>query len=142
MSDESDEVLSWDQLGITKPKEGPLSKRIVREAVRVAIMPHIRAIVEAQVGQACGIKYLVKRDEDGKFSRIGPEGIGDGVGIEVWEKDPSTAAAVNLLHYAIDKPKEQEQEIVVHDGDKIRERLNAWKLAHRGESEDAVKYDS
>jgi hypothetical protein len=31
--------------------------------------------------------------------------------IEVWEKDPSVSAFTDLMNRALDKPKEQEQEI-------------------------------
>ncbi len=138
--DDLERVIPWDELGFPKPKNNPPSKQAVREAIRIAIMPHMGALVSAQVAQACGIKYLVARDADGKFKRIGRGAfeamVDDGESIiEVWEKDPSTPAFTDLMNRAIDKPKEQEQEVVVHDGDKIRERLNAWKLAHRS-SED------
>lgn len=104
---------NWDEIGIPQPATGPVPKRVIREALRVLITPHLKALVEAQVAQACGIKYLVARDESGKFKRIGPDGMEGAEVIEVWEKDPSTAAFTDLINRAADKPKEQEQEIIL-----------------------------
>jgi hypothetical protein len=141
MADEPFRKLDWDELGITRPAQGPIPKAVVREAVRVAIQPHVKALVEAQVAQACGIKYLVVRDADGKFKRIGKSGLEEllaagEVIVEVWEKDPSTAAFTDLMNRAIDRPKEQEQEIIVHDAEKMLERLDAWKRRHRREEDE------
>jgi hypothetical protein len=129
---ESDpEKQAWESLGITKPKNGLIPKRIAREIVRALITPHLAPMIEAQVAQAKGLKYLVARDESGKFRRIGPEGLESGDHIEVWEKDPSTAAFTDLLNRAIDKPKEQEQEIIVHNSEELLARLDSWKVANR-----------
>ncbi len=138
--------LDWDELGITRPTNGPVPKAVVREAVRVAIQPHVKALVEAQVAQACGIKYLIARDADGKFKRVADVGpqeldalLADGASIiEVWTKDPSTPAFTDLMNRAIDKPQEQEQEIIVHDAEKMLERLDAWKLRHRRDDEEGA----
>jgi len=141
VSDEPFRKLDWDELGITRPANGPVPKAVVREAVRVAIQPHVKALVEAQVAQACGIKYLVVRDAAGKFVRIGKAGLEERLAagetlVEVWEKDPSTAAFTDLMNRAIDRPKEQEQEIIVHDAEKMLERLDAWKLRHRRDDDE------
>jgi hypothetical protein len=89
-------------------------------------------LIAAQVAAAKGIKYLVKRDENGRFQRIGPEGLDDPEGIyEVWQKDPSTAAFTDLMNRALDKPKEQVQEVVVSHSEKLLERLDAWKRENR-----------
>lgn len=104
-----DDLPAWDQMGVTKPANGHVTpKAVVREAIRELILPHLRPLVEAQIAQAVGIKYLVARDADGKFRRIGPEGIEGADVIEVWEKDPSTPAFTDLLNRAADRPKEQE----------------------------------
>jgi hypothetical protein len=130
---ESDpEKLAWDMLGITKPVNGAISKRLAREAARVAIMPHMAEMIEAQVAQAKGLRYLVARDDSGKFRRIGPEELAAGaIGVEVWEKDPSTAAFTDLMNRAIDKPKEQEQEVIIHNSEELLARLDSWKVANR-----------
>lgn len=89
-----------------------LAKEAARELVRKAITAHLPELIDAQVANATGLKYLVARDpESGKFERIGPEGVRDGVTIEVWQKDPNVQAFSDLVNRAIDKPKEQAQEI-------------------------------
>lgn len=138
------EALDWDQLGIVKPAQGPVTKTVIRDALRVLITPHLGKMVQAQVAQACGLSYMVVRDRAGKFTRI-PDGITpaaldallgeDGVIVEVWTKDPSTPAFTDLVNRAADKPKEQEQEIIVTNGEETLRRLDAWKLAHRNEQE-------
>jgi hypothetical protein len=129
---ESDpETRAWESLGLTQPKNGLIPKRIARDIVRALITPHLASMIEAQVAQAKGLKYLVARDESGKFRRIGPEGLDGADHVEVWEKDPSTAAFTDLLNRAIDKPKEQEQEIIVHNSEELLARLDSWKVANR-----------
>jgi hypothetical protein len=84
------------------------------------------------------------RDADGKFSRvpdtITPEAMdalmanGDVV-IEVWTKDPSTQAFTDLMNRAIDKPKEQRQQIGVEVSDTTLAILDRWKLENRRKRE-------
>lgn len=107
-----------------------LEKEAARELVRNIVTAHLEPIVMAQVAQALGIKYLVVRNKKtGQFVRVGQGAAAralksDEEIIEVWEKDPSSAAAADLLNRAIDKPKEQVQELKV-DGDweKLAARL-------------------
>jgi hypothetical protein len=130
---ESDpEKLAWESLGFTKPANGLVSKRQARDMVRARIMADMPAMLDAQISQAKGLKYMVARDESGKFRRIGPEELAAGaVGVEVWEKDPSTAAFTDLMNRAIDKPKEQEQELIIHNSEELLARLDSWKVANR-----------
>jgi hypothetical protein len=126
------ETVAWESLGITQPKNGLIPKRIARDIVRALITPHLADMIEAQVAQAKGLRYLVARDESGKFRRIGPGELAAGAEhVEVWEKDPSTAAFTDLMNRAIDKPKEQEQEIIVHNSEELLARLDSWKVANR-----------
>jgi len=84
-------------------------------------MAHLDEMVSAQVAHAKGLKYLVTRDaKTGKFTRVSREmmdklleaGDEDALArVEVWEKEPSVQAFTDLLNRALDKPKEQEQEI-------------------------------
>jgi hypothetical protein len=91
-----------------------LAKEAARERVRQEITKHLPDLVAAQVANAQGLKYLVARDpQTGKFERIGPEGVRPDAVIEVWEKDPSVQAFSDLLNRAIDRPKEQVQEIEI-----------------------------
>lgn len=103
-----------------------LAKEAARELVRQAITAHLPELISAQVANAQGLKYLVARDaETGKFERIGPEGVKEGVTIEVWEKDPSVQAFTDLMNRAIDKPREQVQEIAMVDLPTRKDRLRA-----------------
>jgi len=115
---------SW---GDARPNSGPkkgakyaktISKELAREALRQIVLREMEELVAAQIAQAKGIKYLVTRDrKTGKYVRVteamararklGPnEEL-----IEVWEKDPSVQAFTDLMNRALDKPKEQEQQI-------------------------------
>jgi hypothetical protein len=48
-----------------------LRKTLEKEAARIAITKHLEPLIEAQVANALGIKYLVKRDKKtGKFTRV------------------------------------------------------------------------
>jgi len=77
-------------------------------------------LIDAQMANAEGIKYLVVRDaKSGKFLRVseGVAKLADGEElIEVWEKDPSIQAFSDLMNRALDKPKEQEQEVSLNGG--------------------------
>jgi hypothetical protein len=76
-------------------------------------------LIEAQ---ALGLKYLVIRDRrTGKFIRV-PESMAKAKLrsneelIEVWEKDPSTAAFTDLMNRALDKPATPPQDVDVNVG--------------------------
>ncbi len=94
------------------------SERATKEQMRLQLRELVAAafkpLVDAQIANAQGIKFLVARDKVGKFSRISEEelkAILDGqdsnrVLIEVWDKDPSVQAFTDLMNRAIDKPIE------------------------------------
>ena len=117
-------------LGGARPGSGPkkgshnratVSKVEAREIVRQVIMRDAEEMTAAQIAAAKGLKYLVTRDaKTGKFVRVTQSTL-DSIEtlVEVWEKDPSTAAYTDLMNRALDKPKEQEQEIKV-TGDEVR----------------------
>lgn len=98
-----------------------LTKEAAREALRQIVLQHMSELVGSQIAAAKGIKYLVARNRvSGKFVRVTERamkailaGKGDAEleAIEVWQKDPSTQAFTDLMNRAVDKPKEQEQEI-------------------------------
>ena len=100
------------------PQKETLSKEAARDALRQIVLTDMRALVGAQLANAKGLAYLVVREKSsGKFLRVNEirakalktnEEI-----IEVWEKDPSVQAFTDLMNRALDKPKEQEQEILV-----------------------------
>lgn len=91
-----------------------LTKELARERVRVKITERLDALIDAQVANAQGIKYLVARDpKTGKFERIAAAQVTGEAVIEVWEKDPSVQAFTDLMNRAIDKPREQVQEVAL-----------------------------
>jgi hypothetical protein len=96
--------------------EKTLTKELGREIVRQAVLANIKPLLDAQMANAMGLKYLIVRDKrSGKFIRV-PEIRAkalkdDEEVVEVWEKDPSVPAFTDLFNRALDKPKEQEQTI-------------------------------
>lgn len=96
-----------------------LDKLMAREEARKQITASLGPILRAQIAHAIGIGHLYTRDKNGKFTKI--ESLSqidqllthgtEGEHYWIFAKDPSTAAATDLLNRALDKPKEQEQEI-------------------------------
>lgn len=112
-----------------------LEKEAARELVRQMVTRHLEPMIASQVANAIGIKYLVVRQKSsGKFVRV-TEAMArarqaldpDEEIIEVWEKDPSVQAFSDLLNRAIDKPKEQEQQIVVSGEIDLISKLHAGR---------------
>jgi hypothetical protein len=93
-----------------------ISKEQARDALRQIVLREMDSLVAAQVSHARGLQYLVYRDKkSGKFERVkAVEDVNqDENTIEVWEKDPSVQAFTDLMNRALDKPKEQEQDVNV-----------------------------
>lgn len=99
-----------------------LEKERAREALRDIVLREMDALVKAQIANAKGISHFFLRDPKTKqFMRIeDPERItqalnsGDeGSYYWIFTKDPSIQAFTDLMNRALDKPKEQEQEIHV-----------------------------
>lgn len=108
-----------------------------RESARVIlqglIYADLRPLVEAQLANAKGIKYLVTRQKKtGKFIRVTEAmarlksdkkpGDDDEEIIEVWEKDPSVYAFTDLINRILGKPVEA-IELQVPEGITIRHEL-------------------
>ncbi len=124
-------------MGKRGPKKGAkhkatLSKEAAREAVRLLVLEQLRPMVDAQVANATGLKYLVTRDKKtGKFIRV-TEAMAKQKSaeaeheetIEVWEKDPSVQAFTDLMNRALDKPKEQVQEVAITGLSEVLDRLD------------------
>lgn len=91
-----------------------LDKEAARAVLRELVVAQLEPLVEAQVKNAKGIKYLVVRDKKrGKFLRVTEAMAAVKLGkdeeiVEVWEKDPSVQAFTDLMNRALDKPAEQE----------------------------------
>ncbi len=105
-----------------------ITKEAAREALRQIVLKDMSELVGAQLANAKGIHYLVVREKSsGKFLRVGKDAAeklkADQEIIEVWEKDPSVQAFTDLMNRAIDKPKEQEQEIELKGGLVIRHEV-------------------
>jgi DNA-directed RNA polymerase subunit K/omega len=115
--------------------EGPvrLEKEAARDIVRQAVFAQLQPLLEAQMANAKGLKYLVVRDKKtGKFERVSEalarakQDSEDGrEEIEVWEKDPSVQAFTDLMNRALDKPKEQAQDVNLTIHDDVIKHLNA-----------------
>lgn len=129
-----------------KPKgykaQRTLDKEQARELVRVTVTAQLGPLLDAQLANARGLRYLVVRDKNtGKFLRVteamarvklkGHEEL-----VEVWEKDPNVSAFADLLNRALDKPKEQVQEIkLTGDEEQIR-------LLHAGRARAAANREA
>lgn len=116
-----------------------LDKLAAREFVRQRVTEKLGPLIDAQIANAQGLKYLVVRDKhSGKFLRVTEamakqkaEKLADNEEIiEVWEKDPSVQAFSDLVNRAIDKPKEQEQEIKLTGEVNLVSRLHAARARH------------
>jgi len=116
-----------------------LEKEAVRELVRREITGHIHPMVHSQVQHAIGIQHCFLRREDGTFERSDdPDAIldalnsGDKTSYYIFTKDPSVQAFTDLMNRAIDKPKEQPQELNANiDFPRLDELLDAWKRKPR-----------
>lgn len=91
--------------------------------MRARVTAALGPLLDAQLANAAGLKYLVTRDRhSGKFVRV-TEAMArrkqskDEETIEVWEKDPSVHAFTYLLDRALDRPAEQEIPIKVRTED-------------------------
>lgn len=121
--------------GGARPNSGPkkgtkyaptLSKEAAREAVREVVMRHMDRMLRSQVANAVGIGHLYTRDKAGKFNKIENAAEVDKLLAEgeenrdywIFTKDPSVQAFTDLMNRALDKPKEQEQDIKI-DGELV-----------------------
>ncbi len=103
------------------------TKEQAREALRQIVLREMDGLTAAQIAHAKGLSYLVGRDKAGKFKKLTSEeadkalaGESDYTMVEVWEKDPSVQAFTDLMNRALDKPKEQEQDINVQGALEIK----------------------
>jgi len=96
----------------TKAKE--LDKEQAREFLRTIVKANLGPMIDAQIANAKGIKYLMAREKKGgkwvKVSEAMAGSLAEDSMIEVWEKDPSVQAFTDLLNRTLDKPVEQIQQ--------------------------------
>ena len=92
-----------------------LDKRLAQEYVRQRVIAEIDPLLDAQIAHAKGLSYLVVRDRrTGRFIRVSEpmartkqqQPAAHEEIIEVWEKDPSVQAFIDLLNRALGKPVE------------------------------------
>lgn len=111
----------------TGPKKGSknkatLSKEAAREVLRQRVLKDMEPMVAAQIAHAQGISHFMLRDKKtGKFERVteltqieralNDEDAEEGSTYYIWTKDPSVQAFTDLMNRALDKPKEQEQDV-------------------------------
>lgn len=97
-----------------------LSKEAARDALRQIVLERMREMTEAQIANAMGVSYFVAREKKtGKFVEIDQAEAKRMIRgeeseyqlLDIWEKQPSVQAYTDLMNRALDKPKEQEQEI-------------------------------
>lgn len=108
-----------------------LAKEAARELVREMVTEELGPLVRAQLAKAKGLSQLIVRDKaTGQFKRVATkrdleQGVRKGEEtFEVWQKIPDTTAYADLMNRALDKPKEQVQELKLEgDWDKLAARL-------------------
>lgn len=97
-----------------------ISKELAREEARAYIQKQMPRMLKAQIEASCGVAHLLIRDDEGKFSRAPADMTeaemlavlnGDSNRYYIAVKDPNTQAFNTLAAYALDKPKEQAQEV-------------------------------
>ncbi len=105
--------------GAGLPKGYKFPQTLTKDAIRAQVQARVSAalmpLLDAQIANAQGLKYLVVRQKStGKFVRVteamarlrAEESPEEHEIIEVWEKDPSVQAFTDLLNRAADKPIE------------------------------------
>jgi hypothetical protein len=95
-----------------------------RQKLREQFFARQDAMIDAQISQACGVKYLVARErKTGKFVEVTEEqvkailsGKDDTLEMmEVWEKQPSVQAFADLANRALGKPAEHVEQTITGD---------------------------
>src|SRR5580765_4132960 len=110
-----------------------LEKEAAREYTRQTVIAGLAPMLRAQMAHSTGIGHCYTRDKNGKFTRVEDlddidrlltEGV-EGEHFFIFAKDPSAVAFKELLDRALDKPKEQAQEIHVSGEIELTARLTA-----------------
>jgi len=107
-----------------------ISKMEAREIARQLIMTRADEMFRAQMQHSIGIQHMMLRGPDGKFERAtDPDQIlkalnsGDENSYYIFTKDPSVQAFTDLMNRALDKPKEQPQDVNLNVRNDVVERL-------------------
>ncbi len=125
------------------PKKGAVYKPTIqkeqaREALRQIVLKHMKKLVQAQLDNATGIAHMLLRDKKtGQFERLtkladiqaalNDPDAKEGSTYYVYTKDPSVQSFTDLMNRALDKPKEQAQEVTVSGDDALIAALMAGR---------------
>ena len=93
-----------------------IEKEAARERIRQRVFEALDPLLDAQISNAQGLKYLVTRNvKTGKFEKVTKERM-EGLleageaeqleTIEVWDKDPNVYAFADLMNRSAGKPVE------------------------------------
>lgn len=100
-----------------KPSKAALDKIAARELTRQMVTAHLTPLVNAQLLNAVGLTHLMLRNDDGTWRKASDDDDmaavlnGDPNRYYISTKDPSIQAFTDLMNRALDKPKEQEQDV-------------------------------
>lgn len=90
-----------------------------RELIRRQVLQQRGPMIDAQIDHAKGVYYMLIRRPDGTYSRATDESqinaavaIG-GEALKVFTQAPNPQSFSTLMAYAVDKPKEQPQEVQI-----------------------------
>jgi hypothetical protein len=91
-----------------KKGKAMLDREIARTQLREMVIAANEPLVRAQIANAIGIKYLVRRDDKGKFTPLSEdqfkEAFAKGEAVELYEKVPNVQAFDSLMDRTYDKP--------------------------------------
>lgn len=96
-----------------------IDKELYREELRKLVVAELGPMTRAQVEHAKGVQYMVLRMPDGTFARATDEKQIDAAcavgahAFKIMTQAPNTQAYTALLDRALDRPKEQPQELQV-----------------------------
>jgi hypothetical protein len=97
--------------------QGTLEKDAAREALRQQITARLEPITDAQLDHAAGVSYMVLRNTDGTYTRAtnveqvdAALAVGE-TAFKLFTQAPNPQAYNTLLAYAVDRPKEQPQQV-------------------------------
>lgn len=116
------------------------TKEEAREALRLIVMREMDELVAAQIANAKGLSHFFLRDpktkqfikiEDAKAIETALNSGDEGAYYWIHTKDPSTQAFTDLMNRALDKPKEQVQEIKLTSDDELLAKLDRAKRQNR-----------
>ena len=132
------------------PQKATVSKEQAREALRNIILKRMERMTAAQLDNCEGIRHMMLRDPaTGQFKRVVSTGdpAQDEALIDAalsqgksafwfYLKDPSIQAYTDLMNRALDKPKEQAQELHIKgELDVVLSRLAAGRKRANGKGE-------